>query len=596
MATTNVPYEMRNAEEVHKAMLLESKNYHDNLRKEAERVLATHMLEEHLKELKLQADHADKMAKLQCAAIAEKQRIQDAEARQLEAQAKLREAEKKKREAEIKAREAENAAKSMPPIPPRVATPPPPAPKATPVNQPTAGQQAPAKSASELSASQSATNTGSVNQSQATPQAQPPPNPFAQAKPSTQSLFAQSQPSAPQPTPPSLSQNPFAPKAQSAAQPAAQNPFTPATQPTPAAQPAPSQPNGQLSANQQGKQPDSEGTRPLPVAGFSAMVDLPETKRYIDIHLQLKMLRAQVKPKGKETGPLKVEAGNQGRAIRIAIGQLSAGKGNAVVFTKLRDIFKASLAYRADIGQGPQIVLIDPSPYVVRTPAPLTDPEAKNNGDQLPVLFIYLLSVFAKALVAQAAQESSAKPETAEPIALAAHQVFSHPDLLWRGMSMIDILVAKLRKSCGSLFGFRGAETKDTGRRTLGWKQEDGIWISEELHYDRMRGIGAFYASLCLRQYKNRVNPYPPHHYWRAMAAILSCPQQERSNTSYYVLIALIQGYEQKFLHFYGDMARYALEAALIEYPKGAREMNTAVMSLVTLGEKIQKEGLNLPQ
>lgn len=241
-----------------------------------------------------------------------------------------------------------------------------------------------------------------------------------------------------------------------------------------------------------------------------------------------------------------------------------------------------------------QVLLMDPSPYVLRVPEPSSDPQAKNNGDQLPVLFIYILSVFSKVLVAQAAQEASQKSEAAEPIALAAHQTFSHPDLLWRGMSMIDILVAKLRKSCGTLFGFRGTENLESGRVTLGWKKEDGNWISESYHYDRMRGIGAFYAGLTLRTYKNRVNPYPPHHYWRAMAAILSCPQQERSNTSYYVLCALIQGYEQKFLAAYGNMARHALEAALVYYPRGAREKNAAVMTLIALGEKIAKEGLSL--
>lgn len=265
---------------------------------------------------------------------------------------------------------------------------------------------------------------------------------------------------------------------------------------------------------------------------------------------------------------------------------------NARQHVKLRDIMKGALTYQVDIGQGPQVLLMDPSPYVVRVPEP--NDTAKINGDQLPVFFIYLLSVFSKALIAQATGEAAVKSEAAEPLALAAHQIFSHPDLLWRGMSMIDILVAKLRKSCGTLFGFRGAETKDTGRVTLGWKKEDGIWISEAYHYDRMRGIGAFYAGLTLRLYKNRVNPYPPHHYWRAMSAILSCPQQERSNTSYYVLAALIKGYEQKFFQFYGDMARDALYAALVQYPQGAKEKNVAVMTLLTLSEKLQQEGFYL--
>lgn len=256
-----------------------------------------------------------------------------------------------------------------------------------------------------------------------------------------------------------------------------------------------------------------------------------------------------------------------------------------------------AFTFKVAVGNEYQVLMMDPAGYVVRVPEPLTDPNAKNNGDQLPVLFIYLLSVFSKALVAQAAQEAAQKPESAEPIALAAHHIFSHPDLLWRGTSMIDMLIAKLRKSCGALFGFRGNENTEEGRVTLGWKKEDGNWIAEQFHYDRMRGIGAFYAGLTLRVYKNRVNPYPPHNYWRAMASMLACPQQERSNTSYYIIGALIQGYEQKFLVHYGDMARAALEAALVEYPRGAWDpKNVAVVTLITLGEKIQKNGLHLPE
>ncbi|KUJ19648.1 GLE1-domain-containing protein [Mollisia scopiformis] len=557
MAPIMVPYELRNAEAVHDQMLRDSKNYSDNLRKGAEQFLTNYLLEEQLKAIKLETEAAEEKAKLQEDIILEQKRIQDAEARVLNAQRELRESERKRREAEVKAREAEvkareaeNAVKRMPAVPPRVATPPPATSTTTSANT---TQTPVAKSPAEAATSQPA---------------QPPHNPFAQVKPPTTQSSVESAA-----TPPASAPNPSAPAASS----------TPAP-PQSALQhvPIPSQP--------------SAGTANQPATSFSDMVDGPETQKYISVHLQLKMLRKQVKPKGKaNTSPLKDVAMKQGADIRVALGQLSIGNKNANVFNKLRDIMKDSLTYQVNIGQGAQVPMIDPSPYVLRVPAPVTDGTAKNNGDQLPVLFIYLLSIFSKALIAQAAQEAALKSESAEPIAMAAHQIFSHPDLLWRGMSMIDILIAKLRKSCGALFGFRGAETKDTGRITLGWKKEDGMWVSESIHYDRMRGIGAFYAGLTLRRYKNRVNPYPPPHYWRAMAAILTCPQQERSNTSYYVLGALIKGYEGKFQEFYGDFARLALEAALIHYPMGAREKNVAVMTLLTLGDKAKTDGF-IPQ
>ncbi|KAF8858636.1 GLE1-domain-containing protein [Acephala macrosclerotiorum] len=552
MDTANIPYELRNAEAVHRVMLDESRTYHENLRKEAERVLAKHLLEERLRDLKLQADQAEHISKLRCEAIEQEKRKQEAEARRLKAEAELQEAAQRTREAEIKKREAENAAKAMPAVPQRVSTPPP---QAAPVNQPAARQPP-----SNPPASSSAGNPPSANQPPAqttTPQAQPPANHFTPGQPA-------------QPTPPQAAQNNFPPKT---------HPAPPQTHPT--------LPNGQPPPNQQGHQPHPA----------TAMVNDPDALKYASIHQALKPFRKQVKPNLRDKagerirgpdgkpimGPLEDEASKQSRLIRAAVGQLKAAGSNAATYKRLIDILKNSLTYQVN----GQILPVDPSAFVAQVPPPLNDPYAKNNGDQLPALFVYLLSTFAKSLVAQAGLEAHSDVQIAEAVALAAHQVFSHPDLLWRGRSMIDILVAKIRKACGTLFGFRGSETTEEGRARLGWQKEDGNWIQESMHYDRMRGIAAFYAGLCLRQYKNRVNPYPPYHYWRAMAAVVSCPVQERTNTSYYVLNALIKGHEAKFLQFYGDMAKAALWAALVEYPAGAPEKNPAVTALSTLGENV---------
>lgn len=67
------------------------------------------------------------------------------------------------------------------------------------------------------------------------------------------------------------------------------------------------------------------------------------------------------------------------------------------------------------------------------------------------------------------------------------------------------------------------------------------------------------------------------------------------SMTQYLVVKAMIDGYEQRFLAFYGSAARAALQAALVEFPKRDRHDTVAAKSLSTLGDKLRKDvGLKL--
>jgi nucleoporin GLE1 len=232
----------------------------------------------------------------------------------------------------------------------------------------------------------------------------------------------------------------------------------------------------------------------------------------------------------------------------------------------------------------------DASNFVLepRSPAQL----AAHNEPQLPSIFLYLLNIFAKAAISQFINEAAVKPETADPVGVVIAAIFSEPDFLWRGKSMIDILIAKMRVACPVLFGYKGSEKTEQGRQKIGWKKEGGVWVTEQQHFDRMTGLGAGFAAISLRNFgkSKKTNPYPPSNYWIAMAKIVNTPPQEISNTQCVVLKAMIQNYEQKFLDAYGSAAVAALRLALVEFPAKSPEKSAAVDSLQVLAQMLKRD------
>lgn len=222
---------------------------------------------------------------------------------------------------------------------------------------------------------------------------------------------------------------------------------------------------------------------------------------------------------------------------------------------------------------------------------------AVNNGEQLPSLFIYLLNIFAKAIISQFIDEAGVSPKAADPIGVAAVSVFARLDNCWRGESMIDILMAKFRAACPVLWGARGSEKTEEGRARLGWKRGEAGWVTDQMHATRMIGLGAGYASISLRDFsKTRLkNPYPPPKYWMTVASIVATPPNEASSTQYTVLKALIENFEQRFMLLYGSAGRAAIQIAVVDFPSRALESNVAVTSLKVLGDKLTRDnGLRL--
>ncbi|KAG4221973.1 hypothetical protein PC116_g29551 [Phytophthora cactorum] len=175
--------------------------------------------------------------------------------------------------------------------------------------------------------------------------------------------------------------------------------------------------------------------------------------------------------------------------------------------------------------------------------------------------------------------------------------IFSKDVYLWRGKTLIDILMAKLRVVCPVIFGYRGSEKTENGRLRLGWKKTEAGWAPEQQHSDRMKGLGAGYAAIALRNFSNskNTNPWPPSRYWTSIARIVNTPPAEISNTQCVVLRAMIESSEEKFIQFYGSAAIAALRKALVEFPEKAVDKTPGVSGLQVLAQILKRDvGLEL--
>ncbi|KAL4725931.1 hypothetical protein ACLX1H_006605 [Fusarium chlamydosporum] len=374
-------------------------------------------------------------------------------------------------------------------------------------------------------------------------------------------LFVQNKPSNPFGTTQPSSQSPF------------QKPNGAVTQPA-------SAPAAAATASQPASKPAAPAVQPVQ-AKPAASVD-----RYSQIHQELKKLRRDLQAQSKVAGsPLKGKLGAARREIRVAIGQLTGGKGaNNQPINKIVGALKEALEGR--IPSPP----IDVSAFVVDKREPVEG--SANNDATLPSLFIYLINICAKGIVNQFINEGGANPKAADPVGVFAAHIFSTKEFQWRGQSLVDILMAKYRIVCPVLFGHRGNDKTERGRMAIGWKKDGPSWITEQSHNDRMTGLGAGFASLSLRDFSrsSKKNPYPPANYWKALAYIVNSPPNETSNTQYVVLRSMIQGHEQRFLNFYGNAALAALRLALVEFPKKAPQNATAAGSLAALADVLRSE------
>jgi len=188
---------------------------------------------------------------------------------------------------------------------------------------------------------------------------------------------------------------------------------------------------------------------------------------------------------------------------------------------------------------------------------------------QCPSLLVYVLNIFSKAIIAQFGGESGISIKAAEPAGVLVAQIFAIPEHQFNGHSLIDILLAKLHYSCPVLWGVYGDESTPGGRLRLGWRREDGAFVSESRHHERVSGLGAGFASIALRNFaKSRLrNPFPPTNFWECLATILNVPPHDVQPTHLFVLKAMLENSVERFIQFYGSAAIAALRQALVKFP-----------------------------
>ncbi|OTA94397.1 hypothetical protein M434DRAFT_267955 [Hypoxylon sp. CO27-5] len=353
-------------------------------------------------------------------------------------------------------------------------------------------------------------------------------------------------------------------------------------------------PNGPLSnapsLPSQPTKPTIPQTNGLSTTTSAKPVVAPDTDRYTEIHRNLKKLRESLSQQSKLSPVLKQRMGDMRRELRKNMGQLVGEKGgNKKQIAAIQALLDESLS-----GAVPS-QLIDPSDFITDKREPVEG--ALRNEPQLPSLFIYLLNHFAKAVINQFINECGAQPKTADPIGVLTVLIFSRDVYLWRGKTLIDILMAKFRVVCPVLFGYNGNEKMEQGRARLGWKKTPAGWIPEQQHIDRMKGLGAGYAAISLRNFANskNSNPWPPSKYWTAMAKIVNTSPADISDTQCIVLRSMIESSEEKFIQFYGNAAVAALRKALVEFPNKAAEKTPGVSGLQVLAQILKRDiGLEL--
>jgi nucleoporin GLE1 len=221
------------------------------------------------------------------------------------------------------------------------------------------------------------------------------------------------------------------------------------------------------------------------------------------------------------------------------------------------------------------------------------DPAALNAPPDCPALFIYLLSIFSKTIIAQLVSEVGSDPKRADPVGIAAITIFAHKDFTWHNTSLIDILLAKFHKVCPILWGLKGSEETEQGRARLGWAKDfNGQWVDRQVHFERMTGLGAGFAALSLRNLtKSRNdNPFPNSEYWKALAWVAGVTPDQATETHFVLLKAIVENSEARFVSFYGNHALSAYKKALVELPSQIQKHSAASRATAVMADVFAKD------
>lgn len=200
-------------------------------------------------------------------------------------------------------------------------------------------------------------------------------------------------------------------------------------------------------------------------------------------------------------------------------------------------------------------------------------------------------------MIHQLTEESAVDTEMADSVGIMTTWLFSKPDYCVNGQSLIDIFWAKYHVVCPALFGINGSEKSQAGRKRLGWHKEDDQWVTDQEHYTRMRGLGAGFSAITLRDFsksRNR-NPAPNRLFWEALARLVNTTANETQPTQFILVKNMIERYVPRIIAQFGRAGVVALRQGLVEFPKaGPRRKDgttdPSVTALETLALKLQSD------
>ncbi|EAS31498.3 RNA export mediator Gle1 [Coccidioides immitis RS] len=311
--------------------------------------------------------------------------------------------------------------------------------------------------------------------------------------------------------------------------------------------------------------------------------EVTEHKRYLELHKHLKQFRKYMVDETKKNPVLKQHMGDMRRTIKKCVGQLLTND-TAANRTPTNEI--VTILKKASALQEPSI---DIRQFIAFPP-----PHVVNEESKVPALLIYLLNIFAKAIIAQLVAEAGVTPKCAGPLGVLTAQVFSMDAFVYKGCSMIDILLAKYHVVCPVLWGFYGSESTQTGKTALGWWRDepDGPFVSRQVHEERMIGLGAGFAAISLRDFSktSRQNPLPNTHFWKALSIIVNVPPEEIQDTHLTVLGAMLKFSAQRVVGFWGDLGLLALRHAIVTFPSSLSKKSSARSSVEILRDLYARE------
>lgn len=334
-----------------------------------------------------------------------------------------------------------------------------------------------------------------------------------------------------------------------------------------------------VAAPTQAAMPKPATSSPAPQNNFEQLHN-----QYLQLHQRMKEFRTAFWEEHKKpSSPLKGPVGDARRALRTRLGQINVErKDSAAAIKRLRtECFDVALAT-----PGP---VIDIRPYIVSHQIP----QLANESDAAyPAFLLYVWICFEKFLVKQFEKEAAnTDGRIIQEIGLIAASLFGDQKYMWNGLPLTDIALAKLHKACPPLFGIRGTMDTKEGRLRLGWREDS----TPESYAQRMRGIGAGYASMSLRSFASKTPAIATSEYWRAIVSICNTPPEHLWPGHFAILSGLIRDYYRKFLQFYGVPARGVLRRAVIDLPARApARCKDAASTIAVLRENWKKENFPL--